>query len=298
MTQLQADILQNGSEVAALRPLSSQFVSQQTQIVKSHYQNKTLTNLLVLPVGLISKFIPHNSNKTITTNTTAVVILAIVNEDNLIDLKRTLQVPNTCSNTSTILFLETLRLQIANNSKHFAYLDYPITMHGDSIIKYLTVSGVPINTSATTVLTEIQQNTDHGHCIKYIYNFPLTPHTMDLIIAVSLEKMHHNEIIQIITNALTKLRMFSNSETSITASSVHPGKTTINRLKAKTIPHPTSLQTNWTTKTPHKNTRIDNNRNSNNKVDRNNSLSQTSTIADYYKPHLHPTPNSSTSHQE
>ena len=295
MTQQQADILQNGTEVAALRPLSPQFVSQQTQIVKTHYQNKTLTNLLVLPVGIISKLL-QNSNKIISVNTTAVIILAIVNEENLMDLKKTLLVPNTCTYNSNVLCSETLRLQIANNSKHFAFLNYPDSMQGDPTIKYLTVSGVPINASAHTVLTEVQKNAAYGHCIKYIYNFPITPHTMDLVIAVSLEKIHHNEMIQIITNTLTKLRMFSESETSIIATSTHPGKPPTITLKGKPIVHPTSTQTSWITSTPTKNMKTDSS--SKNKSDRNNYPSQSPTIADYFKPQSHTSTTSSTHHQE
>ena len=286
INQSQLDIILRGSEVLSVRPIQHQHVSQVAKLVFEHFQRKTQNSLVILSVPLESKSILSKTKKHITVNEVALVIISEVADDNLSALRLRLDVPYPCPINATILFQETLRLQVENGSKQFAYKGYPQIMKGDSTFKYCIVHNVAVNTSPSIFLEEYQKNVSIGHCIKYVYILPLTDYSMDLIVAIAHDNMNPRDITNNITTSLKKLKWYNESETSIELLTSHPSSEYINTSVVIEIKHPEVAQSSWSTQAPKKvksakskSTIKSNGSNSN------SSATKKTTIADFFKPH-------------
>ena len=303
MNQHQVEILHEGNEIMSLRPIPYQHVAHLSKLLLKHYRDKTLHNIILIAIKLNSK-VQLKNNTIITAPEIALVFFTDVAGDRLECLKSSsvFNIPQTCTRTSTVLFYNTLTLQIAHLSKHFAYLGYPASMYANTSIKYCIVNNVHYDVSPDTLVVEIQKNPVMGHCIKYIYKIPLSQYSIDLVIALSIENLNPQEIIGNIEKSLRALKWYDETETRLEGICHHHGKD-INRLfkfqDIQIIKHPVIPKSSWSSQSAVKTPKLHNSpsskftssnssvTNSSNNSSSSNSASaqKRTTINDYYKPH-------------
>lgn len=315
LTEDQVNLLHNGGEVMAIRPIPYQHISQLSKLIEFHYQDKTLVPFLVLAVKLHSKVMLMN-NTVVMKPEIALVLLAEKSENNstISLLKSAFSLPKTCTQDSVQWFYNSFLLQIAHESRKFAFRGYPKQMQGSTTPKVCIGYSVHPDVNPEKMVAELQKDTHLGHSIRYAYKLPLTSDSMDIVIALSMDNINSSEIVKLISTTLNDLGWFDESETRLDLLTTYPGSNLPHDLvryrQIQEIMHPTEITSSWTSnlRQQTKSSMSSNNSQRTSKTDRstisNNSSSSSSaqrksTIEDYYKPQqtVNPLPDTDV-HQE